>query len=174
MLRVKLWWCVQAKEAVRNGWWWRRVLQWLSRLRGSLASKLRKLRERLTGKTFNSSASPQDQAAQPNPAQATATQGIATLRQSLKVAKRELHALGTYVKAERTRQELDDWTVDQLENMGLGREGLLCQTLQTLAKSTWDLQDDVAALQSSIAPTANDKLVSHTRDAPDGLRRGGG
>lgn len=164
-----MWWYVQAKEAVRNGWWWRRVLQWLSRLRGSLASKLRKLREKLTGKTFNSSASPQDQATE-----TTTAQGIATLRQSLKVAKRKLYTLGTYVKATRTRQELDDWTVDQLESMGLGREGLLCQTLQTLAKSTWDLQDDVAALQSARAPTAKDKLVSPMRDAPDGLGRGGG
>jgi uncharacterized protein YjiS (DUF1127 family) len=174
-VETELWWCVQAKEAVRNGWWWRRVLQWLSRLRGSLASKLRKLRERLTGKTSNSSASHQDQApeATTTPGIATLRQSIATLRQSLEVARRELYTHGTYLKATRTRQELDDWTVDQLENMGLGREGLLCQTLETLAKSTWDLQDDVAALRSDRAPTAKDKLVSPMRDAPDGLRRGG-
>lgn len=153
---------VQGKADERE-WWWRRVLRWLSRLRGSVANKLRKLRDRLWGKPEG-----------PHKAKTGDTQAddkhLQTLRESIQNARHQLRDLekrGQYVRQVR---ELDDELVEGLKAAGLGRGGELCETIDSLAMAAWDLHDDSICLPRDPSESGASTLVSNS--IVHGLREG--
>lgn len=138
------------EKAGECDWWWRRVLSWLSRLRGSFAGKLRKLRDRLSGKRKAKPCSIEvdDESEQ-----------VKMMRDQLEDLQRRLRKYQTpEVPCARRVRELDVQFVDMLNAAGLGRDGMLCKSLDALTMAVWDLHDDNTCLRD-YAYNNNDTTV---------------
>lgn len=137
------------KKAGECDWWWRRVLSWLSRLRGSFAGKLRKLRDRLSGK----------RKAKPCSIEVD-DQQVNRMRDEIQALQRRLQKYQTQVPSARRVLELDVQFVEMLNAAGLGRDGVLCKSLDALTMAVWDLHDDNTCLRDYANHKTGSTVVS--------------
>jgi hypothetical protein len=115
-----------------------------------MASKLRKLRDRLWGKREkDSTPSKATEVVEPRESEA-----MARLRRQLQAAKAHVAACEKRVSEQSTVLEMDETLTDQL-----GAAGELRPAVEAMLKSTWDTQDDIRASQMRRGNQCDDVVV---------------
>lgn len=132
-----------------------------------MASKLRKLRDRLWGKCEKEDSKPSkaDEVVEPRESEA-----MARLRKQLHAAKAHVDACEKRVSEQSTVLAMDALLTDQLGG------GELRAAVEAMLKSTWDLQDDIRASGMRLGNQCDDVVVRITSPSPSvlSLRRGKG
>lgn len=119
-----------------------------------MASKLRKLRDRLWGKREKDS-TPSIKATEV--VEPRESEAMARLRRQLQAAKAHVDACEKRVSEQSTVLEMDETLTDQL-----GADGELRPAVEAMLKSTWDIQDDIRASQMRRGNQCDDVVVRTT------------